>query len=271
MKSGVKFVNPPYDATRAPDSALLFSTEFKSMKIIAQGKKTVYVSEVLGTATVFTHNLGYFPAFAGFTIFENKSFYSWGSFGNPAENGAIIGELQMTDTELRVAVETYSGMPETAITVYFYIFDTNLEQTIEPNNNNTFLSSIQSNKSDNKMELAKIDYDVADEKLKNKNFSSNAPSFVIHQQFYGTHHQGDDVPLRLPHNLGYFPLTFAYIRQYDWVSEPDDTIRDYFSMFQVSWGGFDYLGLDVAKNDIFMTLFSTFDYSAIVLKGRIYE
>lgn len=197
---GIKVSQIGHDVQGAADFELLFSSGWPLLKIIAEIDVTI-TSDV--TQTLYTHNLGYPPAFF-------LSDYSTGfSQSNTALNTANIG---VNTTELKYFSGGFNTFP---LTIHGYIFALDLTS-------NYLAPVVSSNPvrattdaGDWGVKITKRGKDVSSKDYRDFTVHSGTQSPMIHQivSTLGTSsnpgYTGSAIVSN--HNLGYLPLFFSYV------------------------------------------------------------
>jgi len=230
------------DASRCADYNLLFDNRWKTMKVLAQDEITIIDTGSSGSALLFTHNLGYYPAFMVFVVDANGS--------NPPDY-LVSKAVQCTDTELRWY---HNGDSLGSITLYFYVFLNNLEEVIDGTDINIIADTDESvRKIESRFGISKPDYDTASPP-KDLIAASAYSSFAIHKVSTGT--KSNDI-LTLAHDLGYYPMFLIFGKGGDLASTGYRNLNPPASDH--------YCG--VSESDLSVIDGYSYDYSIFILKN----
>lgn len=199
---GLKISMPGADVKTASDTSLYFSSSFKTLNIISEGIISVKKGEP--SRVVFEHNLGYFPCFVAFQTHRAQNFsssynhdriirYVGGTFGF-----STVDYLYCDRKNLSLFCGTSSGND---FDLYYFLFDLNLEERIDP--------------ADNKGEgggkpMKKIDYGFKISDKKNELSNSSYFNMVVHQVDFINTGIVSGESYKFYHNLDAYPTVFAY-------------------------------------------------------------
>lgn len=182
MSVGAKVSQPGVDVKFAADHQLLFSSQFYSLKIHAQGSTTITAGDPLEVS----HNLGYIPAVYAY------------------EGASIFRQLRVDSSKLY-----FDANPAIDHTFYYYIFRHDLTTTISQENIDTTATSTGAS-DDFGFVISKSGFDVSTATPKDMVIDSRYRSHIIHKG--GTQTVTGSATVTISHNLGYVPMFLAYAK-----------------------------------------------------------
>lgn len=214
------------DVKTAPDSQLLFNSEWPLLKIYRRAKFTIpgHPGGTLGVkGTIYEHNLGFSPAFRLYYPESTR-------LAVPAANFATVNDCEIRIDERRLYYYTYGFETTTDMDIYYYIFYHDLEA--EP-----FLGDILNRDTDytrrnNRNYVFKLSLpgkDISSTDLRDFAVHSNANNLPIHAFGMADMNEGGNYQATIKHRLGYRPIYDVFYRADGtdyFVTAPTRTIAD---------------------------------------------
>lgn len=206
---GIKVSQKGHDVLTCADRYLVFNSSWPVLKILAQGSFSV--PNDAADQVLYTHNLGYVPAF---WIFDTSA-YAGGTAGKSKLSTSGTSQyFGMNSTELKWLGATRGASGATgSLTGRYYIFTHNVQTNFTAPVLETTAESAGA-AGDFGFKISKEGKDISSTDLRDFVIHSGTRTPQISKCGYGT----DTAPftLNVTHNLGYKPLYFwwAYIKDY---------------------------------------------------------
>lgn len=221
----VKISKLGVDVKTAPDSQLLFNSEWPLLKIAKRGKFTIpgHAGGTIGVkGTIYEHNLGFIPAF--------RAYYPTGAqLATPATVGQV-NDCELRIDERRLYYYTYGFETVSDMDIYYYIFYHDLEA--EPFLGEILNRDTSYTRKNNRNYVFKVSLpgkDISSRDLRDFAINSNANNLPIHAFGMADMNAGGNYQATIKHRLGYRPIYDAYYRADGtdyFVVAPTRTIAD---------------------------------------------
>lgn len=196
---GIKCARAGYSAPDAADDEMLLHSAFFNLGIVSQGAFT----NVAAGETIYTHNLGYAPAF---DVFITNGGYNY-LLPAALPGGTFPRSCMVTTTVLRNATVGEGG---STITGYYFVFKERLDENLSATNLQTTSTTPGSDSADRGIKIARAGYNAPDAALNElsvisgrKVANETARLEILHMKATGTLSGNIEVANTVIHNLGY--------------------------------------------------------------------
>jgi hypothetical protein len=203
---GIKVSRQGFDAKTCADHQLLFSSSFKSPLVVYSG---TFDLTTFGTQTLFTHNLGYYPAFY---LYSRDASTSVTHLDNSTL--AVTGKVFVDSTKIWYNQNEFTSNQK----ISWFLFAIDLETSYSASNVVTSAATQGVISRDYGFKASKAGSDVKTAGLTNLTaFSGTSTggvpvrSQILHKVDSGT--IGNGVTVTVAHGLGYKPMFITYIKQ----------------------------------------------------------